>query len=120
MGNEIQPAQKKVVDSNGMFFFDKDSSKWVPQKRKTSIDVDLVIPAITLMTYNVWFDYYRQKERFELFLKEVEAHSPDIICLQEGTFVKCLLFLSHCSIAKFFEQLFSLAFNTKKLFDMLY
>lgn len=43
------------------------------------------VTALKLLTYNVWFENHRWRERIPQLLKLIGAHDPDVICLQEVT-----------------------------------
>lgn len=56
--------------------------------------------SLKIVTFNVWFDSYMIRERFELLVAELESHKPDIICFQEVT----PKFLQWCHDAPFFHD----------------
>jgi mRNA deadenylase 3'-5' endonuclease subunit Ccr4 len=77
MGNMVEP------EMNGMFIFNHDSNIWEAGQVNYSKSFQ---NTLKIVTFNVWFDNYLQRERFDMLFQELETHSPDIICLQEGCY----------------------------------
>jgi endonuclease/exonuclease/phosphatase family metal-dependent hydrolase len=48
---------------------------------------------VSVLTWNVWFDLYKQSERYNDILRVCDHYKPDVICFQEVTqnFMKFLL-----------------------------
>ena len=41
------------------------------------------VEKVSVLTQNVWFDSYRQAERYQVIMRILEQSDADFICLQE-------------------------------------
>eukprot|EP00927_Polykrikos_kofoidii_P038634 TRINITY_DN33048_c0_g1_i2.p1 TRINITY_DN33048_c0_g1~~TRINITY_DN33048_c0_g1_i2.p1 ORF type:complete len:472 (-),score=66.23 TRINITY_DN33048_c0_g1_i2:50-1465(-) len=68
--------------------FDPSSNRWVPKQIASTDEenVDLLARCtVRVVTYNVWFSEYRQRQRATALFKLLHHENADIICLQEVT-----------------------------------
>lgn len=64
--------------------FNKKEDKWEPLTNKTPQNPQK--ETLTVMTYNIWFNYVCDEVRYPAILDIVAQHDPDIVCFQEGNF----------------------------------
>src|SRR3989338_7913531 len=63
----------------------------------------------SVITFNLWFDAFKKKERAVALFEIFRTHSPDFLCLQEVTTQVCSLPHS-CFVDPFFLFLISFSF----------
>jgi endonuclease/exonuclease/phosphatase family metal-dependent hydrolase len=88
---QLEPGANGSMISR-MYAFSKSAGKWLRQsKRRKPAPVDL--PALSVCTFNVWFDPYESARRSAALLDILAGTRADVIALQEVTprFLSALL-----------------------------
>ena len=61
--------------------FDTSAGRWVDADIAATAECD----EFTVATYNIWFDDFRSRERYEAIADVLAAHTPDVMVFQEVT-----------------------------------
>lgn len=94
------------------------ASYWCPKKNKwrrvkTASNVHFDSNQLVILSYNVWFDNRKQKERMAEIGRIIAASNPDLIALQEMTPTLCKLLFSQEWVSIILSNRLSLLLNFK-------
>jgi hypothetical protein len=64
------------------YYYNQENNSWEEYNKKITKKSTKEIKELTIISYNIWFDLYYEKERNNELFKIIK--NADFICLQEG------------------------------------